>query len=115
MAATGAALPIVEGVFQSNLGARYTGYTVSDNGSLAYLPGTTSSSQTQLVWVDRKGKEEPIPAPPGTTYTGPRISPDGKQVALGNQGQIWIYDFARQTLSRLTFGATQTGAESYRT
>jgi Tol biopolymer transport system component len=63
--------------------------------------------------VDRKGKEEPIPAPPGTTYTGPRISPDGKRVALGNQGQIWIYDFARQTLSRLTFGATQTGNNAW--
>jgi serine/threonine protein kinase len=105
MEVTGAAVPVVEGVMQTNWGADYS---ISDNGSLAYLPGAASGPQTLLVWVDRKGKEQPIPAPASGTYLSPRISPDGRRLALGatagNQGQIWIYDFARETLTRLTFG-----------
>jgi eukaryotic-like serine/threonine-protein kinase len=105
MEVTGAAVPVVEGVMQANRGVDYS---ISDNGSLAYLPGA-AGQQTLLVWVDRKGKEQPIPASASGTYDSPRISPDGRRLALDNQGQIWIYDFARETLSRLTFEATQTG------
>ena len=110
MEVTGTAVPVVEGVMQSNFGARYS---ISNNGSLAYLPGGASGPQTLLVLVDRKGKAQPIPAPVSGSYSSPRFSPDGRRLALGNQGQIWIYDFARQTLSRLTFEATQTGNSAW--
>ena len=106
MEVSGAAVPMVEGVLQSTAGVEYS---VSDNGSLAYLPGSTGGAQTLLVWVDRKGKEQPIPAPNSSNYGSPHISPDGKRIALQNQGQIWIYDIAREALSRLTFEATQGG------
>ena len=106
MEVTGSAVPMVEGVMQVVTGAQYT---VSDNGTLAYLPGAGSGPQTTLVWVDRKGKEQPIPAPPSSAYGSPHISPDGRRIALGNQGQIWIYDIARETLSRLSFVPTVTG------
>jgi len=39
----------------------------------------------------------------------PRISPDGKDVAVGiteEETQIWSYDLARETLTRITFGGT---------
>ena len=59
-----------------------------------------------LVWVDRKGHEEPIAAPL-RAYGPPRLSPDGKRVAtsIGDQEniEVWIWDFARETLRRLTF------------
>jgi eukaryotic-like serine/threonine-protein kinase len=58
------------------------------------------------VWVDRKGQETPIAAPP-RQYTAPRLSPDGTRVALTIRDQeqdIWIWDLARGTpLTRLTF------------
>ena len=110
MAITGAAVPMVEGVMQVFTGAQYS---VSDNGTLAYLPGGASGPQTTLVWVDRKGQEQPISAPPSSTYGSPHISPDGRRIALGNQGQIWIYDIARETLSRLSFVPTVTGNNAW--
>lgn len=47
---------------------------------------------------------------PPRAYTSPRISPDGTKVALNVNDQeqdIWIWDFARQTLTRLTFNPGQ--------
>jgi serine/threonine-protein kinase len=58
-----------------------------------------------LVWVDRKGHEEPLGAPL-RAYGTPRLSPDGTRLATevyGRDTDIWIWDFARQTLRRLTF------------
>jgi eukaryotic-like serine/threonine-protein kinase len=58
-----------------------------------------------LVWVNRQGREEPINLPP-RTYTYPRLSPDGTRAALDIRDQendIWIWDIARATLTRLTF------------
>jgi Tol biopolymer transport system component len=56
------------------------------------------------VWVDRTGVEQPLAAPP-RSYRTPRLAPDGRRVAVGNaEAQIWIFDLARETLTRLTFG-----------
>jgi serine/threonine-protein kinase len=58
------------------------------------------------VWVDRKGHEEPIKAPP-RAYSTPRLSPDGTRLLLGigdrEGNDIWVWDFERETLTRLTF------------
>ena len=57
-----------------------------------------------LVWVDRTGKEAAIAAPP-RAYVHPRVSPDGKRVALwiaDQEDDTWIWDFARLRLARLT-------------
>ena len=55
--------------------------------------------------MDRTGREEPLPTPAGA-YFHPRISPDGARLALDirdGEGEIWMWDFARRTLTRLTF------------
>jgi serine/threonine-protein kinase len=57
------------------------------------------------MWVDRKGQETPIAAPP-RLYAEPRLSPDGTRVAVGIHDQeqdVWIWDLMRETLTRLTF------------
>ena len=49
-----------------------------------------------MVWVDREGNVEPLKTP-ARPYFGPRLSPDGRQVAIEVQGprsQIWTYDIA---------------------
>ena len=46
-------------------------FAVSDNGSLAYVPGT--SANQQLTWVDRLGTSSLLG---GASYH-PRIAPDG--------------------------------------
>src|SRR5581483_1263647 len=60
---------------------------------------------SQLAWVDRSGREEPIAAP-SRAYVIPRISPDGTRLAIqiGDQERdIWTWDLARQTMTRVTF------------
>ena len=102
---TGAAVPIVEGVLQSpSSGAAQ--YGLSATGSLIYIPGGVQADQHRLVWVTRNGGEQPVTAPPHA-YLYPRLSPDGRQVAVGitteEESQTWLYDFSRETLTRLTF------------
>ena len=104
LAITGAAVPVVEGVLQSQI----TGdphYSFSSTGSLVYVPGSVRAAQLKFVWVDRKGTEQPIPAP-AHNYVLPKVSPDGKRVAAGieeGDSQIWLYDMGRDALTRLTF------------
>jgi Tol biopolymer transport system component len=58
------------------------------------------------VWVDRQGHEQPVKGAPARAYTYPRLSPDGAHLALGLRDQehdIWVWDFARESLRRVTF------------
>ncbi len=83
-------------------------YAVSRQGTLFYLPGGVSvqMSPRSLVWVDRKGREEPIKAPL-RAYGAPRISRDGRRLLLGitdrENNDSWVWDFERKKLTRLTF------------
>ena len=56
--------------------------------------------------MDREGKLQPLRAAPGL-YRTFRFSPDGRRLALeinerGNR-DVWVYEWERDTLSRLTF------------
>src|SRR5205823_2979316 len=90
-------------------------FSVSDNGSLVYIPGTTASGTLQglfgriLALVDRNGSPKRLDVPQ-LNYDAPRISPDGKQVAvyaadLKGEVIVWIYALDGKTsMRRLTFG-----------
>jgi eukaryotic-like serine/threonine-protein kinase len=85
-------------------------YAISVSGTLVYVPALTNAAMLgrTLVWVDRKGQEEPLTATPDA-YDFPRISPDGTRVALTAGAypdmNIWIWDTVRKALTRLTFDA----------
>ena len=96
----GPAVPMVEGVAVSSSGAAQ--YSISSTGSLLYVSGGATLVQRKLVWVNRNGKEE-ILAAPAQAYGYPRLSPDGRRVAVETENQIWIYDLSRDTLTRFTF------------
>ena len=103
----GGPVSIIEGVFRQTAPQ----WAVSDSGTLVYVPGTTAISQqpSTLVWVDHEGNEDPLPAAPDI-YANIKISPDSTRVALArtvNRNQdIWIWDFVRNTMTRLTFDET---------
>jgi Tol biopolymer transport system component len=104
LAVTGTAVPVVQGVLQSPVSGAAQ-YSCSSTGSLVYVPGGIQASQSRLVWVNRAGAEQPL-ATPAHVYRNPRISPDGRRVAVGiteQEAQLWLYDLSRDTLSRLTF------------
>ncbi|PYV74083.1 MAG: hypothetical protein DMG97_09645, partial [Acidobacteria bacterium] len=80
-------------------------YSISRTGSLVYIPGGVQASQHRLVWVNRKGAEEPVAAP-ARAYVFPRLSPDGRRLAVTIQGQdvqLWLYDLSREMLTRFAF------------
>jgi serine/threonine-protein kinase len=99
-------VPVVEQVMTSGTGAG--NFSISRTGTLAYVPGnglSAGGAMRSLVWLSRQGREEPLKAPV-RAYTTPRLSPDGTRLALDIRDQdndIWIWEFARATLTRLTF------------
>jgi serine/threonine protein kinase/Tol biopolymer transport system component len=86
-------------------------YAIANDGTFVYAAetdGFEAELQRRLVIVSESGEETPLPIEPGH-YQSLHISPDGSRAAvtLVDSGQrcIWILDFARETFSRLTFGA----------
>jgi serine/threonine-protein kinase len=101
----GEPLPMVEG-------ATSAAAAISNSGTLVYRPITPTAAEpgVTLVWVNRVGKEEAL-GTPQNTYAFPKVSPDGTRVALSIGSfpdlDIWIWDIARKTLSKLTFEKTR--------
>jgi eukaryotic-like serine/threonine-protein kinase len=95
--------PVIESVLQLPLSGAAQ-YSFSATGSMVYVPASVAAAQRRLVWVNRSGSEVPLAAP-ARGYRHPRLSPDGKKLAVAIEGQethIWLYDLARETLTRLT-------------
>jgi serine/threonine-protein kinase len=79
-------------------------FTISDSGTLAYIPSSPQWYESRLVWVDRSGGIKAMEAPL-RAYQEPVISPDGLQVGVSIAGptyQVSIYDLVRTTLTSLT-------------
>jgi eukaryotic-like serine/threonine-protein kinase len=104
----GVAVPAVSGVLTTEFGAADA--VVAGDGTLAYVPGRrlpAGVAPNTLVWVDRQGRETPIPAPP-RGYVQPRVSPDGTRIVsfiADQQFDIWVWSLTpgSTTLSRRTF------------
>ncbi|HEV8608686.1 MAG TPA: protein kinase [Thermoanaerobaculia bacterium] len=101
----GEAFPIAENV-QDDSGFFNAVFSVSEQGTLAYQEAGGTTGLSELAWVDRSGKKIDVLGDPAD-YFEPRISPDGRRVAVGvgDPGDIWIYDVARRIRTRLTFAA----------
>ena len=83
-----------------------SGVSVASTGLVAYRTGATT--QRQLTWVDRSGTARgTVGNPDGNNLRHPRVSPDGRRVAVSRTVQgnmdLWLLDGAR--MSRLTFAA----------
>ena len=82
-------------------------FAFSDGGTLVYVPTRQTSTVRSLVWADREGNSEPV-TDELRSYSAPRISPDGRQVAVtiiehSRSYNVWIYDLDEHKFRRLTF------------
>jgi Tol biopolymer transport system component len=111
----GPPFPVAEGV-RLGTGAA-AAYDVGGTGTLAFLGGGVRVTATRtLVAVDRNGTERPLGSRAGH-YWVPRVSPDGKQVALmvGTEGtfgldnpDVWRFDIGSNTMIRITTDSSST-------
>jgi hypothetical protein len=108
---TGGPVPMVEGVRRATVPTGTAQFSVSNSGSLIYIPGpaSTSALQLSLALVDRKGGTESLKLPPGA-YDHPRVSPDGTHIAYTTDDEkeaiVWTYALSgARAPRRLTFGS----------
>ena len=108
----GEELPVIEDVGgDPSSGAGY--FSVSANGTIVWLAGAVTSADALLTVIDGSGERERLPLSPRGFFQ-PRFSPDGQKLAFtvgegtaGVSGDVWVYTFATQSLSRLTFGSNE--------
>ena len=102
---SGDAFPIAERV----AGGRTAPFSVSDNGTLAFLGGL--NPDYRLTWFDRTGTRQP--SAPAAAYNNVALSPDGRFVAFdrGSPSDVWFLDLDRSVPTKLTSDrATDEGA-----
>ena len=103
----GRPVPVLEGV-NGNTGTGSANFAVSNNGTFVYLSGQTPVDESPILWMDRNGQTTPLRATPAN-WSNPRFSPDGTKLAVDIAASgvpaVWIYDWSRDTATRLTFGS----------
>ena len=84
-------------------------FSLSASGTLVYAAGgIVPNPRATMTWLDRKGNAQPLPNASGRSFADPRISPDGRHILYSTRRDasrdtdIWVYDIARQSSSRLT-------------
>jgi serine/threonine protein kinase/Tol biopolymer transport system component len=87
-------------------------FDVTQDGLLAYTIGGPAQTDRELVWVDRLGRDESLGAP-ARPYVYPRVSPDGKRIAVVTSGgttqpdrDVWMWDVERRLLEQFTVDPT---------
>ena len=102
LAPAGAPVPFADSVERGGAnGGMY--FAASRSGVVVFAQ---TGERHQLVWVDRSGRETPL-SDDRRAFREPRISPDGSTVVVAvndetRRSDLWLYDAARGTRSRLT-------------
>ena len=80
-------------------------FSVSDKGAIAYQ---SYVSRSQLVWVDRAGRQLATIGPANSDLKSARLSPDGQRLATAiydierGAQDLWVFDVKTNTGRRLT-------------
>ena len=105
LAVTGSPIPLAEKVtIDSQTGA--ASFAVTNDGTFVYADGPPiASPRSVVVQLDRRGNEKPLQLPVAD-YHAPRLSPDGKTLAIGKcdgpSCKLVLYDLQRQVLNPFT-------------
>jgi serine/threonine-protein kinase len=108
----GTPAPVLDQIgYNAQLGSAQLDF--SQTGTLIYRSGGAGGGLLTVAWLDGAGKVQPLLAKPGA-YVNPSLSPDGQRLAVevveGSGTDIWVYDWQRDTMTRLTFTGTADGA-----
>jgi serine/threonine-protein kinase len=101
----GAPTPVLNQVaYNSNNGG--AGFEASQTGTLVYESGGARGGSVTVQWLESDGKTQAL-LPKAGDYGRPSLSPDGRRLAVevreGSRQDIWVYDFGRDAMTRMTF------------
>jgi serine/threonine-protein kinase len=96
--ATRARTPVLDDVYSPVIDAN-SWFSVSDTGTLAYVPGDPNLGT--LVWVDRQGVATEVSDKPASVADA-TLSPDGTLAVVEQGDGLWVVDLRRGTRRRVT-------------
>jgi Tol biopolymer transport system component len=103
----GSPVPVLQDVQGESSNATVQ-FAVSGTGTIIYQRG--AGGQTELVWVDRSGRQTPVDTALKGVFQSVALSPDGTRIAVdraeSGETQIWVKQLATGTFSRLSFDVT---------
>jgi len=110
---SGDSIPVADHV-QYDLSVWRTTFSAADDGTLIAVSGE-STANTELVWVDRTGKDVGYAIKErfvdlGGPLAGMRLSPDGTHLAITvgqPKADIFAFDLVHGTKTRITFNPAQ--------
>jgi serine/threonine-protein kinase len=101
LAVRGTPSPVLDQVAYSP-GVGSAQFDFSRSGTLVYQSGgAVGGGLFTAQWLDGAGRTQPLLAK-ADNYLYPRLSPDGQRLAV-SAADIWIYEWQRDTMTRLTF------------
>ena len=101
----GGAVPLEQGIMRAwgqGVNTASANYGVSEEGTLVYIRSMPDTRQGTLTWVTRDGRETPLTALALDQPRNPRLSPDGKRLAVVVAENLWVYDVAGRPPIKLT-------------
>ena len=98
---------VIDEVF-STLAWADSWFSVSDTGTLVYVPGDPTLGR--LAWIDNNGRASPLFEQP-VSLADPNLSPDGERIAMQDRDDnLWTMDLRRGTRVRLSLDNEGTNA-----
>ena len=93
---------VQEGVATKPAGSANFG--ISNTGVLVYAPAGFAGAKGRVVWTGRDGRDlASVIATELDAPAFPRLSPDGRRLAITVAGDIWIHDLLGRPPIKLTF------------
>ncbi|WKW10956.1 protein kinase [Pseudogemmatithrix spongiicola] len=104
----GEPVAIGDGVPMTMLGP--TDFAASRTGTVVYAEDP-AGARRELIWVTRRGERSAVDSTWRGALVGPRLSPDGRMVAVtrqdGDDSQVWIVPLGAATPRRHTLGTAR--------
>jgi Tol biopolymer transport system component len=111
LALAGPAIPLVNGIITKG---NYANLSLSRDGTLTYIPGSTINYVSRFIWRGRDGRLLGAASPDKLEYPRyARLSPDGRKLAAtigpAQEGHVWVFDTTGAAQPyKITFNAHNT-------
>jgi serine/threonine-protein kinase len=96
----GAPAPVLDAVGYSTMyGSAQLDF--SPNGMVAYRSSGEGDGLATMQWLDSAGQTHPL-LTKSADYSNVELSPDGDRLAFTSKGDVWVYEWRRESMTRLT-------------